>query len=184
MACDEAVYVAAILILFECIYRWYHFPDNDSDYLKDASFANFKNHMYIIYFLISMSSTVLYVKGSQSAEFPKFLEKFIPLLYLFDSGAAIGLGCSIFYENRVGVVASMIVLTNFFLLHILHTLFSKKGGDLVCVHVICFTLYIIIWQYLPGLNLLLTISSFLLTSRGYQALYPSSTLLHSTKAFY
>ena len=166
MACDEAVYLAAMLILFECIHRWYHFPDDDSNYLKDANFANFKNHMYIIYFLISMSSTVFYVKGLQSTQFPKFLEKFIPLLYLFDSGAAIGLGCSLLFENRIGIVASMVVLTNFFLLHILHTLFSKKGGDLVCGLVLCFTLYVIIWQYLPRLDVLSMVSFFPLKYEG------------------
>ena len=131
MACDEAVYVAAILILLECIHRWYSLLDSDSDYLKDASFSNFKNHIYVVFFLISMCSTILYVKGLESMSIPKFFEKFIPLLYLFDSVAAIGLGISLFFENRSGVIISMIVLTNFFLLHILHTLFSKKGGNLV-----------------------------------------------------
>ena len=131
MGCDEAVYAAATIIFFEVLHRWYNSSSDDGRYLKDESFDNFKNDVYIIFYIISMCSTIIYVRGLRSPSLPKLFEKFIPLLYLFDSVGAIGLGLSLFYEYRFGVILSMVVLTNFFLLHILHTLFSKKGGDLV-----------------------------------------------------
>jgi hypothetical protein len=131
MACDESVYAAGVLISLEFLYRWRNYDDSNDFHISDATFSDFKNHIYIIFYLISISSTILYVKGTKDVSFPKFIEPFVPLLYLFDSAGAIGLGLSLFYENRNGLLTSMVVLTNFFLLHILHTLFSKKGGSLV-----------------------------------------------------
>ena len=136
MACDEAVYAAALLIFSEFLHRWHTSPDTDDYLLKDAAFEDFKNHIFIVFFLVSMCSTLFYVKGLSNRSLPRFLEKYIPLLYLFDSAAAIGLGISLYNEHRTGVLVSMVVLTNFFLLHILHTLFSKKGGDLVGEHLL------------------------------------------------
>lgn len=132
MACDEAVIIAAILIFLEFIYRWYNVEDSTADtYIKDIIYNDFKNHIYVVFYIISICSTVLYVKGLKSPSIPRFLEPYIPLLYLFDSVSAIGLGISLYYEIRILMIVSMIFLTNFFLLHILHTLFSKKGGELV-----------------------------------------------------
>ena len=131
MACNEAVSLAAILISLEFVGRSYQSRQNRDEYSKDTTFDDYKNHCYIIFFLISIFATVIYVSVLKSVALPKSLEWYIPILYLFDSVGAIGLGCSLFYENKVGVFASMLVLTNFFLLHILHTLFAKKGGGLV-----------------------------------------------------
>jgi hypothetical protein len=133
MACDEAVHLAGILIFAEFASRWHKFQGDHDQYFKDTVFDDFKNHCYIIFFIISVCSTVLYVKGLNSVSLPKWFKPYIPLLYFFDSAAAVGLGTSLFYENKVGVLLSMTVLTNFFLLHILHTLFSKKGGNLVSI---------------------------------------------------
>ena len=131
MACDEAVHAAAILILAELIDRWYRSRHDSDHYFKDTSFDDFKNHTYITFFVVSMCSTLFYVKPLNSVSIPVFFEPYVPYLYLCDSVAAVGLGVSLCYQNRRGVLASMVVLTNFFLLHILHTLFSKKGGSLV-----------------------------------------------------
>jgi hypothetical protein len=133
MACDEAVHLAGILIFAEFALRWHKFRGDGDEYFKDAVFDDFKNHCYVIFFIISICSTVFYVKGLNSVSLPRWFKPYIPLLYFFDSAAAIGLGTSLFYENKVGVLLSMTVLTNFFLLHILHTLFSKKGGNLVSI---------------------------------------------------
>lgn len=131
MACDEAVHLAGIFIFVEFASRWHKFRGDKDQYFKDTVFDDFKNHCYIIFFIISICSTILYVKGLNSVSLPKWFKPYIPLLYFFDSAAAVGLGISLFHENKVGVLLSMTVLTNFFLLHILHTLFSKKGGNLV-----------------------------------------------------
>ena len=131
MACDEAVHAAAILILAEMIGRWCHSQHDNDYYFKDTTFDDFKSHTYIVFFVISMCSTLFYVKPLKSVSIPDLFEPYVPYLYLCDSVAAVGLGVSLCYENRGGVLASMVVLTNFFLLHILHTLFSKKGGSLV-----------------------------------------------------
>ena len=131
MACDEAVHAAAILIFAEFVFLWIHSRHDNDLYFKDTIFDDFKNHTYIVFFVISMCSTLFYVKPLKSVSIPVFFEPYVPYLYLCDSVAAVGLGVSLCYENRRGVLASMVVLTNFFLLHILHTLFSKKGGNLV-----------------------------------------------------
>ena len=131
MACDEAVHAAAVLIFAEFIHRWYHSRRDNDLYFKDTTFDDFKDHTYIIFFVISMCSTIFYVKPLNSVSIPVLFEPYVPYLYLCDSLAAVGLGISLCYENRTGMLASMVVLTNFFLLHILHTLFSKKGGSLV-----------------------------------------------------
>lgn len=134
MACDEAVHLAALLIFAEFAFRWYQVRGDEDQYFKDTTFDDFKSHCYVIFFIISICSTLLYVKGLHSVSLPNCLKPYIPLLYFFDSAAAVGLGVSLFYEEKVGLLLSMIVLTNFFLLHILHTLFSKKGGNLVSYH--------------------------------------------------
>jgi hypothetical protein len=131
MACDEAVYLAVVVISLEFTYRWYNSIDNLDLYLEQQSFDVFKNHIYVIFYILSICSTLVYVKGLNKIPLPTKIEPYVPLLYLFDSIAAIGLGISLYYENRDGLLISMVVLTNFFLLHILHTLFSKKGGTLV-----------------------------------------------------
>jgi hypothetical protein len=131
MACDEAVYLAVLVISLELTYRWYNSIDNLDLYLEQQSFDVFKNHIYVIFYILSICSTLIYVKGLNKIPLPMKIEPYVPLLYLFDSIAAIGLGISLYYENRNDLLISMVVLTNFFLLHILHTLFSKKGGTLV-----------------------------------------------------
>lgn len=131
MACDEAVIAAAVLIFIEFVSRWHQSRNNPDKYFKDTAFDDFRDDCYVVFFMISICSTVFYVRVLKNMSPPKSLEWYIPLLYLFDSVGAIGLGYSLFYENRNGVLVSMTVLTNFFLLHILHTLFAKKGGSLV-----------------------------------------------------
>lgn len=56
----------------------------------------------------------------------KMVKDSIPLMYAFDSVAVCLLGYSIYYQSRPGLVASMLVLTNVFLLHVLHHVFSGK----------------------------------------------------------
>ena len=133
MACDEAVTFAAALISLEFGCRWYQSRHDRDEYFGDTAFDDYKNHCYVTFFLISVCSTIFYVRVLNSIALPQSLEWYIPILYLFDSAGAIGLGYSLFYENRNGVLVSMMVLTNFFLLHILHTLFSKRRGGLVSV---------------------------------------------------
>jgi len=125
--CDEAVYLALAAIVAEFTLRL-HESDGTlaHGFLKDASFADFKNHVYVLFFVFSVCSTVFYVRGLQSPRLPLWLAPYIPYLYMFDSVAAVGLGISLHYEHRVGTVVSMVVLTNFFMLHILHSIFSAK----------------------------------------------------------
>jgi hypothetical protein len=125
--CDEAVYLALAAIVAEFTFRL-HEGDGTlaHGFLKDASFADFKNHVYVLFFVFSVCSTVFYVRGLQSPRLPLWLAPYIPYLYMFDSAAAVGLGISLHYEHRVGTVVSMVVLTNFFMLHILHSIFSAK----------------------------------------------------------
>ena len=130
--CDEAVYLAAAINIAEFFHRIRQSDGTlGNSYLREASFADFAMHIYIIFFLISICSTVLYVSGLHSPKLPSQLEPYIPLLYLYDSIAAIGLGCSLYYEHRIGMVLSMFVLVNFFLLHILHSIFSMKNHHLL-----------------------------------------------------
>ena len=139
MACDEAVTLAAVLISLEFGCRWYQSRHDRDGYFEGTAFDDYKNHCYVAFFLISLCSTTLYVGVLNSVALPKSLEWYIPILYLFDSAGAIGLGFSLFYESRNGLLVSMMFLTNFFLLYVLHTLLTKKGGGLVSVlHVVTF----------------------------------------------
>ena len=146
MGCDEAVTLAAVLISLEFGCRWYQSRHDRDGYFEGTAFDDYKNHCYVAFFLISLCSTTLYVGVLNSVALPKSLEWYIPILYLFDSAGAIGLGFSLFYESRNGLLASMVVLTNFFLLHVLHLLFAKRGGGLVSVlHAVPFEKKYTIW---------------------------------------
>ena len=130
--CDEAVYIAAAINVAEFANRLFHSDGTlDTSYLRDTTFSDFKNHIFILFYVFSICSTVFYVSGLKSPKFSPKLESYIPLLYLYDSAAAIGLGYSLYYEHRYGVVISMVVLTNFFMLHILHSIFSTKSAYLL-----------------------------------------------------
>jgi hypothetical protein len=137
MGCNEAVYIAAVLSVLEFISVLRHEDETSwNSYLRDARFVDFRTHIYVVFYFLSICSTILYVEGLKSPKFNPVLEPYIPFLYIYDSLAAVGLGYSLYYEDRQMMVISMIVLTNFFLLHILHTIFSKKGGSLVSLR--CF----------------------------------------------
>ena len=133
MGCDEAVYLAFAVVIFEFWYRLNCDKSRNIIYLKDIEFQYYIIEIYVIFYVLSICSTILYVSALKCPSLPRRFEPYIPMLYTTDSVAAICLGYSLLYENKIGVVLSMIVLTNFFLLHILHNIFSKKPGSLVSI---------------------------------------------------
>lgn len=93
-----------------------------------------KGIVFIAFFALSMLSTTLFVWKLHAL--PIFrnprVQQFLPFLYMMDSLGATILGYSLHHKNIVGVIAAMLLLTNFLMLHILHGVFSAKGhGSMV-----------------------------------------------------
>jgi hypothetical protein len=131
MACDEAVFLALWVCMVEYAHRCYNDESSPIFVYSDQplTFEDFKCKVFVAFYIISLSSTFLYVEGLKSPTVPAFLKSLVPLFYLFDSVAAVGLGYSLYKENELGVIVSMIILMNCFLLHILHSIFNAKKAE-------------------------------------------------------
>lgn len=133
MGFDEATYLAAALISVEALIRikWV-ISDNsvDSAYFY-SPFAIEASTVFIVFFAVSMLSTALFVWRCHKWTIFKnpTVQQFLPFLYMIDSLGALILGYNLYYENISGVVMAMTLLTNFFMLHILHGVFSGKGHN-------------------------------------------------------
>lgn len=124
---DESTYASLALIAGESLVRLRSggassvFTNHLND--EERDFINFKYKVYLVFYTLSVLSCFW--------RDPPFLKvkiiiDSIPLMYAFDSVAVCLLGYSIYYQSRAGLVASMLVLTNVFLLHVLHHIFSGK----------------------------------------------------------
>ena len=128
MACDEAVYLALAICIAEYYYRCYVKVDSPINVYANhgITFEDYKCKVFVAFFIIALSSTFFYVEGLKSPSVSTAIKAYVPVLYLFDSAAAIGLGYSLTIKSETGMFISMVVLMNFFLLHILHTIFNAK----------------------------------------------------------
>ena len=142
MGFDEATYLAALLIGVESVVRfvWVISSNSTDSPYHYSPFAMKASLVFAIFFALSMVSTALYVLRFH--KWPIFknptVQQYLPFLYMVDSVGALILGYNLYYECIEGVVLAMIILTNFFMLHILHGVFSGKGhNDMVGSNNIC-----------------------------------------------
>lgn len=138
MGCDEATYIAAVLVFVESIHRAIEGPVSDFDRSlqpkDDLAFSNAKAYVFILFFVLSMLSTTFFVMGLHNLSVFKNpnVQQFLPFLYMMDSVGALILGYSLYIKHISGVIFAMTLLTNFLMLHVLHGVFSGKGhNDLV-----------------------------------------------------
>lgn len=132
MACDEAVYLAIFVIIFEGFIR------SDGRFLQynelDAEIWWIKGKLFLLFHVIAILSTVLYVKGlhwMSLLEHP-FVRTLVPYLYLTDSFGALVLGYGLYYGNSCILFFGLLILTNLFLVHIMHGIFAMhKPTNLV-----------------------------------------------------
>ncbi len=128
MACNEAVYLAGILISLECFVRW------NSDIFPNDPFQEFFSNVNLVFFAITSLTcllTVYNVAGTQLLQSDS-IQKYSAYLYMLDSVAAIGLGWSLCNRNKIGLLISLLLLTNFFMLHVVNRMFvTKKPTGLV-----------------------------------------------------
>jgi hypothetical protein len=134
MGCDEATYLAAVLIFIEVIHRCVQNPPDDfqtpvPQYVTEFAYA--KSYVFLAFFVLSMTSTALFVwKLHTLSIFKNYaVQQSLPYLYMIDSIGAICLGYSMYYRNVWGMVGAMTLLTNFLMLHVLHGVFSGKGHN-------------------------------------------------------
>lgn len=135
MGCDEAVYLTAFLILIESIVRfhWATFFLEDSSELSPQLWR-MKGPIFAIFYLVSLVATTGHVYGF----FFKFitdnarLRNLLPYLYVTDSFGALVLGYGLYCNNIWWFLGGLLVLVNFFLIHIMHSIFSmEKPSNLV-----------------------------------------------------
>lgn len=134
MACDEAVYLAIALIIFEGFVR------SDGRFLQynelDMEIWWLKGKIFLIFHVLAMLSTALYVKGLHIMslfEYP-LVRALLPYLYLSDSFGALVLGYGLYYGNIWILSLGLLILTNLFLVHIMHGIFAvHKPSDLVSI---------------------------------------------------
>jgi hypothetical protein len=128
MACNEAVYLAGVLITVEYIARW----NNEIVHVDFFQVMSLKVHL--IFFLVTSLTctlTALNVAGTQFLN-SDLVQKYSAYLYMLDSVAAIGLGWSLCSRNLIGLLTSMLLLTNFFMLHVVNRMFvAKKPSGVV-----------------------------------------------------
>lgn len=133
MGFDEATYLAACLILVEAIVRlqWITSANQADSVHYYSPFAIQTSMVFVFFFVLSVISTALFVWRFHKWSIFKnqTVQQCLPFLYMIDSVGALVLGCSLYYENIRGVIFAMVLLTNFFMLHILHGVFSGKGHN-------------------------------------------------------
>lgn len=133
MGFDEATYLAAALISVEALIRFGWVTSNNSfnSAYYYSPFAIEASTVFVVFFAVSMLSTALFVWRCHKWSIFKnpTVQQFLPFLYMIDSLGALILGYNLYYENITGVVVAMTLLTNFFMLHILHGVFSGKGHN-------------------------------------------------------
>lgn len=133
MGFDEATYLAAALISIEALVRlrWVVSGNDVGNAYYYNPFAVQASTVFVVFFAISMLSTALFVWRCHKWSIFKSpsVQQFLPFLYMIDSLGALILGYNLYHENITGVMVAMTLLTNFFMLHILHGVFSGKGHN-------------------------------------------------------
>ena len=126
MGCDEATYLAAALIFVEYSIRFSSCCT--TDVIAVDAFPSTKDVIFIVFFILSMSSTMAFVLFLHKWSIFKnaTVQQCLPFLYMIDSIGATCLGYSLYTDNNFGVTVSMLLLTNFLMLHVLHGVFSGK----------------------------------------------------------
>ena len=124
MACNEAIYLACAVIFLESMERY----RSSYEIAIDDSFNYWKGKIFVLFCVGSIISTIAYAKYPNVSAVCKNpnVQEYLPFIYMFDSLGGILLGYSIYYKNIVLMNVSMLILTNFFMLHVLHAVFAKK----------------------------------------------------------
>jgi len=147
MGFDEATYLAAILVLIETVVRvqWVASGNQVDSSHYYSPFAIQASLVFIVFFALSIISTALFVWRFHKWTIFKnqMVQQCLPFLYMIDSVGALILGYNLYYENIGGVIFAMILLTNFFMLHILHGVFSGKGHN----DMVRFKTYLSLYRY-------------------------------------
>lgn len=132
MACEESVYLATVLLFLEASYRYYRFRFNEDFVSDNTHFTNdffiLKGKAFFFFFAGSVFFSYFYLRYWQNWKVwsTPFVRSALPYLYMFDPLAAILIGYGQYYNHQVSFLLGLIILTNFFLIHVIQRIFAKK----------------------------------------------------------
>jgi hypothetical protein len=126
MGCDETTIIALFFVAIEAWVR------KDSQFERyhgfDDSFWRWKGPCFFLFYILSVFSTICNYYGfhlNSILNHPQVRSN-LPYLYLTDSVGALILGYSLYYSHFPSFIFSLIILTNFFLVHIMHSIFAME----------------------------------------------------------